>query len=73
MVDWKEVAETLRGFYQQDEEQPMLEAAIALCLLAAKLPPGEAELVLEAAAEEARQIAWDASDCEALREALEDI
>lgn len=47
MRDWKQIAETLRDNLQGDTD--LSAAAIALCELAAKLPPGEAERVLEAA------------------------
>lgn len=50
MVDWKEVAETLTFFRDMSSSRnDAVNAAIALCELAAKLPPGEAERVLEAA------------------------
>lgn len=48
MTDWKQVAEQLRqikvSLHEHHEE---LAAAIRLCKLAAKLPAGEAERVLE--------------------------
>lgn len=47
-IDYKKVAETLkRNVYSTHVKEH--EAAIVLCLLAAKLPVGEAERVLEAA------------------------
>lgn len=59
-TDWKQVAETLREIAKDyengdehdanwDKHAPVYDAAIRLCELAAKLPAGEAERVLEAA------------------------
>lgn len=45
-IDYKDVAETLG---EVPYPGPHIQAAITLCLLAAKLPVGEAERVLEAA------------------------
>lgn len=51
-TNWKEVAETLGVLVVQESyvaPQKALRKAIRLCLLAAELPLGEAERVLEAA------------------------
>jgi hypothetical protein len=47
MTNYKQVAETLRMY--RVAQRVHFDAAIRLCELAAKLPPGEAERVLEAA------------------------
>jgi hypothetical protein len=53
MTDWKQVAETLQEYdaavHINDDAD--FASAVRLCELAAKLPPGEAERVLELAIE----------------------